>query len=197
MTTPYDYIIKPIGERYNNVKKIEGIDLIVNTTLDETDFKYTNRIGEVIAVPRKGGELKVGDHVIVHHNTFRKWTNVRGTLKDSSNFVKEGHFLVGPEQLFAYDRGEGWVSLEDYCFVEPEEVERDPSNLYLTASQLSKTHSKNFGRVYISNPILEAQGVSVGDRVFFNSTASYRFDVDGKVLYKMSAWRNIKLVYGS
>lgn len=197
MKTPYDYIIKPIGDRYNNTKKIEDIDLIVNSTIDEKDFKYTNRIGEVIAIPRKGGLLEVGDRVIVHHNTFRKWTNVHGILKDSSNFIKENHFLAGADQIFAFDKGEGWVSVEDYCFVEPDEVERDPNNLYLTAKDVSRTHSANLGRVYITNPILTAQGVSVGDKVFFDEKARYRFDVDGKVLYKMSAKRHVKLVYES
>ena len=83
-TTVNQYIIKPHGSRYINEK--DGV--IINTTNDETDFKYVNRIGEVVMVPRNNyASLEIGDKVIVHHNTFRKWFNVRGLLKDSSNFV--------------------------------------------------------------------------------------------------------------
>ena len=185
MKTPYLYLVKPLGDRYNNEKQIEGKNIIVNTTMDETDYKYTNRIGEVIALPVNPGPLEIGDKVIVHHNTFRKWFNVRGNIKEASAYIKEGHFYIGLDQLYAYNRGDGWVSVEDYCFIEPEAESNWMSTEVL---------SKNFGKVAITNPILEAQGVSVGDKVFFNETAAYKFEIDGKILYKMSAIRNVKLV---
>ena len=189
MKALYEYLIKPVGERYNNVKQIGGKDVIVNTTMDETDFKYTNRIAEVIAVPKNRGELQVGDKIIVHHNTFRKWFNVRGHLKDSSNFVKEGCFYADLDMIFAYDRGDGWKSLADYCFVEPTEMELNDYGMALNTKVTSVTQ----GKVYITNPILERQGVEVGDQVVFNKSAAYKFQIDGKLLYKMSAWRNIRV----
>lgn len=191
MKTPYLYLIEPEGDRYNNVKQIEGKELIMNTTMDETDFKYTNRIGKIIGTPRRGGILEEGDRVIVHHNTFRKWFNVRGKLKDSSNYIKDGAFYAGTDQIFAYDRGDGWVTLEDYCFIEPLiDREKDLSNLYIRAG----AWSTEYGKVHITNPILSEQGVEIGDTVFFDKRAAYRFDIDGKILYKMSAARNVKLV---
>ena len=185
MKTTYQYLIEPVGERYNNAKQIEGKEIIINTTMDETDFKYTNRIGKVVGLPAYDGPLQEGDRVIVHHNTFRKWFNVRGRMKDSSNFIRNGWFYAGLDQVFAYDRGDGWVTVQDYCFVEPEEDMNWMDTRVL---------SKSFGKVAITNPILEAQGVTVGDRVFFNEQAAYKFVIDGRTLYKMSAFRNVKVV---
>lgn len=188
MKTPYNYLVEPVGERYNNVKKIDGRDLIVNTTMDETDYKHTNRIGKVIAVPRNGGVLEEGDEVIVHHNTFRKWFNVKGVLKDSANFIKENQFMVGADQLFAFKRGGDWSPIGDTCFIEAEDVRKSEGLIFGRSEGLSETE----GEVYISNPILEAQGISKGDKVLFQEEAAYRFDIDGKVLYKMSARTNIQ-----
>ena len=45
--------------------------LLLTPLTTETDFKYVNRIGEVVMVPRDNYlGLEVGDKVIVHHNTF-------------------------------------------------------------------------------------------------------------------------------
>ena len=185
MKTLYEYVIKPHGERYNNTKQIEGKELIVNTRIDETDFKFTNRIGEVVIVPRDG-KLQVGDKVIVHHNTFRRWYNVRKKLKDSSNMIKENTFSADLDMIYAYDRGEGWVTLEDYCFIKPipkKETIFHEEGLYEPLT----------GIVKYSNPILEQQGVKVGDTVVFSKNSEYKFEIEGEVLYKMSAFADVKL----
>lgn len=186
MKSPYLYLVEPDGKRYNNTREIEGNELIVNTTMDETDYKHTNRIGKVIGCPRKKGVLEEGDKIIVHHNAFRKWYNVKGMLKDSANFIKKGVFSIGPDQIFAYDRGDGWVALQDFCFIKP--IEKDTDFLYDTDKYQQKE-----GIVKITNPILTEQGVNVGDRIFFVGEAEYRFDIDGETLWKMSAWRNVKI----
>lgn len=186
LKTPRLYLVAPDGERYNNVKQIEGKDIIVNSTMDETDFKHTNRVGIIIGCPKRGGVLKEGDKVIVHHNSFRKWFNVRGMLKDSANFIKEGTFALGLDQIFAYDRGDGWVALEDYCFIKP--IDKITDFLFDTDKYQSKE-----GTVKINNPILEKQGIAVGDKVFFVGAAEYRFEIEDETLWKMSAFRNVKL----
>lgn len=186
MKTPYLYLIEPEGDRYNNTKIIEGKEIILNTTMDETDFKYTNRIARVIGTPKREGVLKEGDRVIVHHNTFRKWFNVKGRLKDSSNFIKEGAFYAGLDQIFAYDRGDGWTTLEDYCFVKP--IEKESGFTYNVENWI-----QDRGIVAISNPILEKQGIGVGDEIFFVGPARYRFDIEGETYWKMSAYANVKL----
>ena len=168
MLTINQYLIKPDGARYLNEK--DGV--IVNTTNDETDFKYVNRIGEVIAVPRDNyANLEVGDKVIVHHNTFRKWWNVRGLLKDSANFVKENTFQVHTDQLYAYNRGEGWKTVDDWIFVKPIE------NEYITLD--------NIGQYVVQTGIVKFANDHIGQEVFFDKKSEYKFEIDGEILYRM------------
>ena len=168
MKTPYQYIIKPVGERYNNEK--DG--LIVNTTMDETDFKYTNRVGEVVALPvRNEAKLEIGDKVITHHNTFRKWFNVRGNLKDSSNYVRDDMFQVNTDMIFAYDRGDGWKPIEDWIFVKP--IENGGENIWNL-----DMYETQMGEIVIANNL-------VGEKVFYDKYCDYKFEIDGEVIYRM------------
>ena len=167
MRTPYQYLIEPEGDRYNN----ERDGLIVNTTMDETDFKYTNRIGRVIGLPARDGVLEVGDKVIVHHNTFRKWFNVRGNLKDSANFVKKGVFQAMEDTIYAYDRGDGWKTIEDWVFVKP--IENEGKDIW------------NIGEYETQIGFVKYANSHVGKKVFFDKHSEYRFDIDGEILYRM------------
>ncbi len=49
MNSLYQFIIKPIGERYKNKINIEGQELIVNSTI--SSHKFVNREAEVVSVP--------------------------------------------------------------------------------------------------------------------------------------------------
>ena len=168
MLTINQYIIKPHGSRYLNEK--DGV--IINTTNDETDFKYVNRIGEVVMVPRNNyANLEVGDKVIVHHNTFRKWFNVRGLLKDSSNFVGDNQFQVHTDQLYAYNRGDGWKTVEDWIFVKP--IEND----YITLD--------NIGQYVVQTGTIKFANDHIGQDVYFSKKSEYKFEIDGEILYRM------------
>ena len=46
----FDFIIKPVGNRYSNVKKIGDKELIINTRIEE--HKNINRTAVVLAVPK-------------------------------------------------------------------------------------------------------------------------------------------------
>ena len=46
----YNFIVKPKGNTYNNTKKIDCVDLILNNNLSE--FKYINRNATVVATPK-------------------------------------------------------------------------------------------------------------------------------------------------
>ena len=118
MEALFDYIIKPIGERYNNSVKIGDSKLIINTEI--YNHQYVNREAEVIALPKNGeSELQVGDIVIVHHNVFRRWHNVRGEEKNSRSYYKDGTYIVKPDQMYLYKREGKWKALKGYCFVQP------------------------------------------------------------------------------
>ena len=49
MKSPYDYIVKPYGDRYNNSISIGDKSLITNT--EASDHRHINRIAEVIQTP--------------------------------------------------------------------------------------------------------------------------------------------------
>ena len=117
MRSIYNFIIKS-NQRYNNSTDIEGTELILNTEITEKDYMYTNRIGEVKAIPALiKTPIKPGDQVILHHNVFRRWIDIRGNEKDSSSFIQEDEYMVSPEQIYAYKRKKKWKCLDDYCFI--------------------------------------------------------------------------------
>ena len=68
----YDYIIKPLGERYSNSIEIEGDkSLILNTEV--FNHGYINRRAIVVSIPIDNiHNLREGQEILVHHNIFRR-----------------------------------------------------------------------------------------------------------------------------
>ena len=52
MKSVYNFVVKPIGERYNNKKKIGDSELILNTEIH--NHQYINRLAEVVSTPIVG-----------------------------------------------------------------------------------------------------------------------------------------------
>ena len=66
MQSLYDYVIQPLGERYNNKKSVGDKSLILNSEIYNHEF--TNRKAIVLSTPKNvKTEIKAGDIVIVHH----------------------------------------------------------------------------------------------------------------------------------
>ena len=88
MKSVYNFVVKPKGERYNNTKKLDGGELILNTEI--FNHQYVNREAIIISTPIIGNtDIKPGDTVIVHHNVFRRWHNVKGVEKNIRiNFIQ-------------------------------------------------------------------------------------------------------------
>ena len=82
MKAIFEFIVKPKNSRTNNEKVIGDSKLILNTELQ--NHNYVSREGVVIAIPL-GIEtsIKIGDEVIVHHNVFRRYRDIRGNEKNS------------------------------------------------------------------------------------------------------------------
>lgn len=81
MQALFDYIIST-ENRYNNVVDVDDKKLVVNTEITERDYMFVNRIGKVISVPAGiKTEVSVGDEIIVHHNVFRRWYDMKGREK--------------------------------------------------------------------------------------------------------------------
>ena len=113
----YDYIIKPLGERYSNSIKVGDKDLILNTEV--FNHGYINRRAIIISIPVDNiHKLREGQEVLVHHNIFRRWHNMKGIEKNSRGFMNEGEYLASPDQIFMY-KNTNWECINGYTFVKP------------------------------------------------------------------------------
>jgi len=119
MKSLYCFIIKPKDRRTSSKKNIDGKELILNTELQ--NHQYTSRHGVIISTPIVGETpISVGDEVIIHHNVFRRFYDVRGNEKNSKSYFKENMFLVETDQIFAYkSKDEQWKPMDGFYFVKP------------------------------------------------------------------------------
>ena len=112
-----DFIVSPIGGRYNNYKKVDGKELILNTEI--FNHQFINRLALVLEVPLLFETLiKKGDEVIVHHNVFRRWYDVKGREKNSKSYWKEDKYLISEDQIFLY-KNEDWKATLGFSFIKP------------------------------------------------------------------------------
>jgi hypothetical protein len=178
MQSPFDFIVRPVkGERYNNTKEVGGIDLIVNTS--EEDYKFSNRYAEVLEVPYGyNGPVQQGDILLVHHNVFKFYNDIRGKRKSGRAFFRDDKFFIEPDQFFMYRRNGTWNTYNRYCFVKP---------IPAIESYIMKpfTHEPLMGEMVYPNAYLISQGLKAGDKVCFKPDSEYEFDVDGEKLYRM------------
>ena len=187
MRSIYNFIIYS-NQRYNNSTDVEGKELILNTEITERDFMFTNRIGKVISTPAiVQTPVQKGDEVILHHNVFRRWIDIRGKEKDSSSFIGEREYMVAPDQIYAYKRNGEWMCLEDYCFVKPI---KDGSKW------ATENEQKLLGELVYSNSYLKALGLSAGDLVGFTPDSEYEFNIEDQKLYRILS-NHITINYGS
>ena len=112
-----DFIVSPIGERYNNSKKVDNKELILNTEV--YNHQYVNRLAKVIATPLLfQSPINVGDEVIVHHNVFRRWHDVKGREKNSRSYWKEDKYFISEDQIYLYKRKQ-WMTMPGVSFIKP------------------------------------------------------------------------------
>lgn len=175
MQSPFDFIVT--GQRYNNTKEIGGIELIVNTS--EEDHKFSNRYAEVLEVPRGyDGPIQKGDTLLVHHNVFKFYNDMKGRRKSGRSFFRDDIFFVEPDQFYMYKRDGKWNTYSRYCFVKP---------IKAIDSYIKKpfTNEPLMGTMVYPNAYLLSQGVREGDTVCFKPDSEYEFDVDGEKLYRI------------
>ena len=181
MKSVYNFVVTPIGERYNNKKKLDGGELILNT--DIFNHQYTNREAIVISKPIVGEtDIKAGDTVIVHHNVFRRWHNVKGVEKNSKSYFNESIYMIAPDQIFLYKRNDKWNCPKGYCFVMPLKQQK-PLDVDLEKP--------------LQGIVKYSDGtVKVNDLVGFKPSSEYEFIIDGERLYRvLSNFITIKYEY--
>ena len=172
MQSLYAFIVEPIKSRYNNTKKIGENNLILNTEIQ--DHRYVNRNAVVISTPKNvKTNIKIGDEVIVHHNIFRRYSNMRGEEVDSSSYFKENKYFIYLDQIFMYKQDKRWKSIDEFCFVKPIEN----NNIFSTEKE-----SKLIGVVkYIENNKLIKKNTLIG----FTPNSEYEFIIDNERLYRV------------
>ena len=186
MKSLYNYIISTTN-RYDNKVSIDNKELILNTEITERDYKFVNRIGTVVNVPINiSTPIKQGDEVIIHHNVFRRWFDVKGVERNSGSYIDEDKYIVSPDQLFAYKQNGKWHCPNMYCFVEPLENE----DIWSTESE-----QKLLGKLTYTNDYLESLRLSYGDTVGFTPDSEYEFNIDDKKLYRILS-TDITINYG-
>ena len=76
MNSLYSFIVKPLIDRYDNVKNIDNKELILNTSIE--DHKFVSKKAVVVSTPAAyKTDVNIGDEVYVHHNIFRRWYDLQ------------------------------------------------------------------------------------------------------------------------
>jgi hypothetical protein len=181
MKSVYDFVVTPKGERYNNTKKLDDGQLILNTEI--FNHQYVNRTAIVKSIPIVGDtDMLPGDEVIVHHNVFRRWHNVKGIEKNSRSFFNEDTYFITLDQIFLYKRNNEWIAPKGYCFVMPLKAV-DQFNI--------ESEKPLQGIVKYSDGT-----VKVNELVGFRPSSEYEFIIDGQRLYRvLSNFITIKYEY--
>ena len=177
MRSVFDFIVKPIGGRYNNDIEVGNSKLTLNSSIE--DFKFINNIAKVISVPTAFNTvIEPGDTIMIHHNVFRRYYNQKGEAVDSSKLFKENLYFCQPDQIYLYKRDNKWKPIGKRCFVMPIENK----SLFTLVKE-----KKDVGILKIGNSSLEALGVAEGDLVGFKSNREFEFIVDDQRLYCMES----------
>ena len=164
-----DFIVSPIGERYNNSKKVDDKELILNTEV--YNHQYINRLAKVVATPLLfQSPINVGDEVIIHHNVFRRWHDVKGREKNSRSYMGNNKYLVSEDQLFLYNQND-WKTMPGFSFVKP---------LKATNKFNLNNEKPLIGIIKYSDGTFQKQ-----ELIGFDPVSEYEFIVNGERLYRV------------
>ena len=174
-------MVKPKVSRSSSKKEIDGKELLLNTEVQ--NHQYTSRLGVVTALPiASATEINVGDEVILHHNVFRRFRDIRGNEKNSKSYYNEDNFFAQPDQIYAYKRKLEWQCVEGFCFIKPISSK---DNLSLEKEEPLKGIVK-----YSYNDTYK------NDLVGFAPSSEYEFNIEGERLYRVPLQRiTIKYEY--
>jgi len=171
----YYFVVKPVESRYNNVKKIGDKSLITNTE----NFTHQNVSRNAIVLSTPKGvktDIKVGDELIIHHNVFRRWKDVRGVEQNSKGYFKEDKYFVQLDQIYLYKQNNKWKSINDYCFVKP---------IHAISDYSIEKEQPLVGILKYTNNSDELNTLEVGDLIGFTPRSEYEFIINNERLYRV------------
>jgi hypothetical protein len=170
MKSVFNFMVKPKSSRFTGKKDIDGKELLLNTEVQ--NHQYTSRLGVVTALPIAAAtNINVGDEVILHHNVFRRFRDIRGAEKNSKSYYSEDLYFAQPDQIYAYKRDAEWQCVDGFCFIKP-------------------IHAKANISLYNEEPLKGIVKYShnneyKGDLVGFAPSSEYEFNIEGERLYRV------------
>lgn len=173
MKSPFYYIVQPRDDkRYDNTRG----EIVISTSKE--DHLTSMREAVVISTPiGYEGPVEPGDVIIVHHNTFKYYYDMKGRERSAWNHFKDNLFFV--EDPFAYKKqGGNWIGIGRYVFVSPME---NNSLGILTAD----AEKPLVGTIKYANQEVLDLGIKEGDVVTFEPESEYPFYIDGQKVYRM------------
>ena len=175
MRSVFSFIVEPIANRYTNVKETENGKLILNTELQ--NYQYVSRHGVVKSLPLAiNTPIKEGDEVIVHHNVFRRFHDIKGIEKNSKAYYDETTYFVEENQIFLYKHNGKWIAPNGYCFIKP----LKSKNIFTT------NHERPLvGILKYADESLLKNNIEAGSLVGFLPGSEYEFIVEGQRLYRV------------
>ena len=177
MKSPYCFIIKPVdGRRYDNIRTYGKSEFIISAS--QEDHTVSNRFGEVVSVPiYYNGPIKPNDIVVVHHNVFKFYYDMRGRQKSSWHHLMDDYFIVEPDQVYLHSQnGNDWSALSPFCFIRPIPSE---DKIFSPINGLEEL----WGEVVFKND--DMTEVEVGNIVSFTPDSEYEFRINDEILYRM------------
>ena len=180
MKSLYQFIIKPFNERYENIKKVEDKELIINTSIEK--HLFVSKKAVVVSTPAAfKTKIKTGDIVYVHHNIFRRYYDIKGVERNSGTYFKDNFYFCSPFQIYMYNGN----SHLNYCFIKPI-LNKDKFSI--------NKEQPNVGIVKYSNSSLEALKIRPGTLITFTPNSEFEFIIEGERLYCMKS-NDIALIH--
>ena len=177
MKSLYNFIVTPFEKRYDNIRKINDNELIINTNIE--DHSFVSKKAVVVSTPAAyKTKVKKGDIVYIHHNVFRRWYDQKGRERNSSTYFKDDLYFCSLGQVYAYKNKNKIISNWRYCFVSPI---KETNALYNNKEQ------KHTGILKYSNNELEMLGLTPGELVTFTPNSEFEFIIEGERLYCMKS----------
>ena len=173
MQSLYYFIVKPFEDRYDNIRQVDGNNLIINTGIE--DHRFISKKAVVVSTPAAyNTKINIGDELYIHHNIFRRWYDQKGKERNSSTHFKDDLYFVSLEQIYMYNLKPNL----DYCFVKPLKNQSVLEN---------RKEQPNVGIVKYSNKSLEALEITPGTLITFTPNSEFEFIIEGERLYCMKS----------
>tara|TARA_R110000803_G_scaffold66252_4_gene127606 strand:- start:653 stop:1255 length:603 start_codon:yes stop_codon:yes gene_type:complete len=169
-----DFIIEPLNGTSTGKISIEGQELILNTEIE--NHNYVSRIGVVISEPYSNDTgISVGDQVIVHHNVFRRFKDIRGQEKNSKSYYDDNLYFVQLDQVYAYKKAsKEWSACKGFNFIKP--IKEDK----MFSTEFEKPL---VGVLKIKDKDLDT--LKEGDLIGFSPSSEYEFIIGTDRLYRV------------